>query len=112
MQAFIVDVFNKEWFSWAGDLASSVNSIMSKFYAGSNFDKLVQKSELYFFKSDGFFRESDLTANFDGEYIAYQIRNYGKTLIEEIEYYNSLLIGRYKLVTNLQGTILDAYVYG
>lgn len=113
MQAFIVDIINKEWFSWAGDLASSVNPIMSKFYGGGNFDKLVQESESYFFKSSGNFPENDLTADFDGEYIAYQIKNYGKTLSGAIEYYyNSLSSGRYKLVTNLHGPSLDGYVYG
>lgn len=116
LQAFLVAIIQKEWFSWGGDLASSINPILNNCNGSSNFDTVIKATESYLFSSGGSFPQDDLNADFDGEYIAYQVKNYGKALPDAIEYYyNSLSSGRYMLVINLHGGNdynFDNYVHG
>ncbi|WP_346867076.1 hypothetical protein [Clostridium sp. UBA1353] len=49
LQAFLVAIIQKEWFSWGGDLASSINPILNNCNRSSDFDTVIKAAESYFF---------------------------------------------------------------
>lgn len=106
LQAFLVAIIKKEWFSWAGDLASSINPILDKCQRSNDFNTIINAAESYLFgtSATSAFSEVDLNADFDGEYIAHLIEKNGLTISGAIQYfYNELSSGRYMLVKNLHG---------